>query len=136
MVSPFTPEDRERILQQARETLARPLPDVGFAPPLESRNDRWRREATEAEATRNAERDSRLTDAEAAMLEARLVGMVESERAVILEIVGETLGLFMKQLRDEIAEQVGLLKAETTLNRTIDKAENITELPNPLQRRA
>jgi hypothetical protein len=97
--------------------------------PPEKLSDRWRREATKAEAERKRERDAKLTDTQAAQLEARLIGLVASEREIVLQIVGETLGLFIKQIRDEIAEQVGELRAETNTLRSIDGADNITELP-------
>ena len=58
--------DKQAILDAARATLERTanLPNLGNLPPPESRADRWRREADEAEAARLRERE-RLTDYEA-----------------------------------------------------------------------
>jgi hypothetical protein len=102
--------------------------------PPEKLSDRWRREANEAEAERKAERNSRLTDAEAAQLEARLVGMVAAERAYWSEVLPELIALLRREITAEISEAIGELRAETNVNRTIDKSENVTELPSFLRK--
>jgi hypothetical protein len=123
MVS-YTDEERTAALAEARETLERvahlkPDPLAHYQRPREP----------------EPQRNDRLTDAEAANLEARLVGMVASERAFVLEVVGEVLGQVRADITREIEEKIGLLRADVMVHRAIDKSENITELPNPLLRK-
>lgn len=115
----------------------------------EKLSDKWRREATEAEAERKAERDAKLTEYEAARLRAELDGkladvraeltdLVASERASLIELIGQVsfLAGVIDKIGDKIDESVGGLRAEMNMQRAVDKADNVTELPAFLRKKS
>jgi hypothetical protein len=90
------------------------------------REDRERTRRIKAQAQAAALADERIA--------AVVAGVLESERELTAEAVGMALAQFRDQLMDYIDEQVGLLRADTTIARAYDKAE-VIDLPAFLQKR-
>jgi hypothetical protein len=110
----------------------------------EKLSDKWRREATEAEAERKAERDSKLTEYEAARLridieakiadvQARIDQAVAAERAYWNEALPELLALMRREITAEISAAVGELRADVNVQRAVDQGV-VTELPSFLRK--
>ena len=131
-----TMSDKQAILDAARATLERTanLPNLGNLPPPESRADRWRREADEAEAARLRERE-RLTDYEAAQPEARLAGMVAERSYLMEQLLPELLAAVFRRITAEVNEAVGQLRADVAVQRGVDRNE-VVELPNVLRKQS
>jgi hypothetical protein len=100
---------------------------------------RWRREAHETAAARQAETERRRQREKDHRTRALVGSMLEQHKDFLLAVVGEALGEFKQQLIAEIeakiSAEVGQLRAETNVQRAIDKAE-VVELPNVLKRTA
>jgi hypothetical protein len=117
-MSSYSPEEQRRILEAARialeaaeQSLAAPRAEI--EPHVESRSERWRREADEQAARFAAERRASepLTDYQAANLEHRLAGLVEQEKRFVLDVVGEALGEMRAELCAEFAERLEKLES-------------------------
>ena len=145
----YSNEQRLEIMARAREaiesaeaTLNAPRPEI--EPPVETRAQKWKREADEQAARFAAERakSDPLTEWEAAQLEHRLAGLVGEQKELVLQIVAGCIA----ELRHEFAERIERLTAELEQVRadlTIAKFNNsnnsgdVVELPTlPLRRRA
>lgn len=138
--APYDP--RQAILDQARETLRRTahltVSTKSVLPPDESLADRRYREAIERKAERDAEQQQqhRLTDYEAAQLEARvraeLAGTVAAERGFMMELLAE----FLAHVERQTNEKVGLLRADMNVQRAVDReGSNVVDMPDFLTKR-
>jgi hypothetical protein len=133
-----TMTDAERILAEARATLARPIPGgdrthTGAADRFIAESDRRKREAEQQQH----ERERRLTDYEAAQLErrveAKLAGMAAGERGFMLELLAE----FLAHVQRQTDEKIGLLRADMNVQRAVDReGSNVIEMPDFLKREA
>lgn len=112
---------------------------------IESRMDRDRRELMERDARWARERaDSTLTDYEAAQLEARLraeldgkiTNAVAAEREHTMACLLELTAQLLQRFDGKIAEAVGELRAEVTVQRSINRDTNVAKLPGFLKRQA
>ena len=67
--------------------------------------------------------------------DARIAAALAEQDRIHIKATGQALAQFRKQLRDEIAEQIGLLRAELTIAKAHD-AGRVIDLPAlPLRRR-
>jgi hypothetical protein len=161
-MSYYNDDEKAAILAIARATVERLENQPAYVPPSESASVRWRREQTGAAEQRERERalDRAMTDHVRAKLleaatdwqsridqavaaeraatdwQARIDQAVAAERAYWNEALPEFIALVRREITAEISEQVGQLRAETNVQRAIDKADNITELPNFLRKTA
>jgi hypothetical protein len=158
-MSRYTPEQKAESIARARELLAEcdardaePAAEVtnmstfepppgpsamqsfGLLPLLSSEPmDRWRREAEELERTRRqgcqhhkAEERRIMRERQQAAERAARVEMTEEWTEVIGEVIAEE----HQSMRDHVAEQIGLLRAELTVQRTAHaKGGEILDLP-------
>ena len=104
---------------------------------------RWKREAEEAEARRAEYREQTTAEVNAKRTrdwerwcDARIARAIECERTDILKAAGQAVGMIREQLRDEIQEAVGGLRAELNVLRAAEKADVITLPALPLRRRS
>jgi hypothetical protein len=138
----YTDDDRQRVLAECRETLTRtrtipkPSDDLLYSQPLESQSDRWRREATEAEAEQERKRMlDRATDAEWArmkaafevdwrsVIDAAVEAAVAAERERLLKkILPEVLGHFSRQIQ-RLQRDLDAMKRDQQT-----KSSNVTDL--------
>lgn len=130
---------------ELRAAMPRAMPETtltqscGDLPLLSSaRSQRWRREAEEAEARHAA------AEAERKQKEARIIRQRQqaAERAASVELteawtdaIGQIIAEERQAMRDHVAEQLGLLRAELTVRREAERGQ-ILDLPAlPLRRR-
>jgi hypothetical protein len=143
----YSPEQKEmirRAIEAADATLAKPRPQI--EPRVESRSERWRREADEQAARIAAARAEPwpLTEYEIAEREraARQVNAVEQQKEFFLQLLAELVAELRGEFDQKVAElnaEIGQLRAERTLDRALAKGEtgDVVELPTlPLRRRA
>jgi hypothetical protein len=118
-------------------------------PPLEDKNEKWRREAEEA-AARKAARPRNLTDFEAASIEQRMAERISAEigaeREFVMTVIGEALGEYRAQLIDEVRtsfksvfcqinESIETLRADIKQRRRTDDKQEPVDIPNVVARR-
>jgi hypothetical protein len=138
----YSDEERAAIFARAREvieaasaTLAKPRPHI--AERVESRSERWRREADEQAARIAAERakSEPLTEWEAAQLEHRLTGLVGEQKEFVLQIVAGCIAELRHEFDQKVAElnaEIGQLRAEATIAKAYSKTEpggEVVDLP-------
>lgn len=106
----------------------------------ESALEKWRREAREQEdrfARERAQRSQeaiRLEQLRVGQWDQWLRGHLNNGRAFMTESIGMALGQMRRQLRDEIAEQIGQWRAEITIANA-HNAGQVIDLPAlPLRR--
>jgi hypothetical protein len=146
-MSKYSDEDRARIFEAAREALesaeaalAEPRPEI--EPPVEDRAAKWRREAREQEERFARERAAGwpLTEYESSRID-QLSGQLVEQREFFLRLLPEIVAELQYQFEQKIAElsaEIGLLRADRTLDRALAKGEpsgEVLDLPNPLRRR-
>jgi hypothetical protein len=61
---------------------------------------------------------------------------LEAERKLMIDVVGAALALERERMRDEFAEQLGLLRAELAVQRAAEKADVISLPALPLRKRS
>ena len=105
---------------------------AAYALPLEDPVARWRREADEL-AARRARAQEELRQAEREHLAAAC--QPAEIDPFLIDVIGAALADERKLMRAEIAEQVGQLRAEFNVMRSIDK-ERVVDLPALPRRRA
>ena len=139
----FSDEQRASILTEARATVARTRDEpTGNLFSVEDRTSKWRREAKEAEAEREAaDIELRLTRVSAELLEQECaelradLGKLRAEIRQMFEAamtaVGEALGEREDALKKQLTEEVGSLRADAEVR----PSGEVVELPNPLSRR-
>jgi hypothetical protein len=144
----YSNEDRARILEAARVALeaaqaSLDAPRAEIEPHIESRSERWRREAAEQEQRFAQERrEWSLTETEAQRLEHRLAGLVGEQKEFFLQLLAELTAELRHEFDQKVAElntELGLLRADVTISKAFAKGEpggDVIDLPNPLRRRA
>jgi hypothetical protein len=148
----MTEEERRRILDEARATLARPMerytPKRGgeWKPPAEPEPEPPPRGLDTAPTDWSAVIDGRIASARAAM-----GAELEATRAFVLEVVAEALGEALADHRKEAAGELAdavrslrieLLELQTTLCEVRQalaierghKSGTVIDMPNPLRR--
>jgi hypothetical protein len=141
-MSNYTDEEARAIFDQARATLARPLP--AWQPRSETNAERWRREASEREAQAAREREHASSDAVMARLQRYTADAIAAERSYMLEeFLPEVLAQLREMTSDEIKAsiermaagmklEIEALRHETTKHKRMRRAANVIDLPNPL----
>ena len=61
---------------------------------------------------------------------------LEAERKLMIDVVGSALALERERMRDEFAEQLGLLRAELAVQGAAEKADVIPLPALPLRKRS
>jgi hypothetical protein len=127
-MSSYSPEQKAEMMARAREalegadqTLAKPRTDAPW-PPVETRSQRWDREAREREQQFAAERAALrpLTDWEAAQSQRdELAGMIAEQKELFLGVLAEIVAhlrsesdLWLETYADELGKLLGDLVAE------------------------
>jgi hypothetical protein len=128
----FTAQQKSQILQEARSNMQRiNYPPRHVTPPVESKTEKWKREAEELAAQREA---AQLSDSIAARiavnLRAEFDGKLNYQRQFVFDVVKGALEEFHSNLLDEI----GQLRAEMTVADKVLNAK-VIDLPNPLPAR-
>lgn len=126
-----------RAIEAADAVLAKPRPQL--AERVESRSERWRREADEQAARIAASRAEPwpLTEYEIAEREraARQVNAVEQQKEFFLQLLAELVAELRGEFEQKIAElnaEIGQLRAEATIAKAYSKTEpggDVIELP-------
>jgi hypothetical protein len=125
-----TAEQRAAILREARANVAGPRyqPQAYTEPAVPDRVTTWRREAEELAAQREA---AQLTDCIATRVMDNLRAEFEGKLAYQKQFIFDVVAGVVNEIKMEIDEQVGQLRAEVNV---ADKALNakVIDLPNPL----
>ena len=112
----YSNEERAAILARAREALeaaeaSLAAPRTEIEPPVETRSEKWRREADEQSArfARERAQPERLTEWEAAQFQRdKLSGMIEQQKDFMLRLLAEVVA----EVRAEFDQQVAALKQQ------------------------
>jgi hypothetical protein len=147
MMRKHSPEDRAQIIEAARaaiegadSVLAKPRPQAPW-PAVEDKLAKWKREADEQERRFAAERAAPrpLTDYEAAQLQrAELAGLVDAQKQLVFGVLAELVAELRHDFEQKVAalaEELGQLRADRTLDRALAKGEVIDLPALPLMRK-
>jgi ABC-type Zn2+ transport system substrate-binding protein/surface adhesin len=150
-MSRYSEEDKRRILEEARATLAdmadlptiEELAERELEPSAEDPVARWRREHEERDAERAAYRQREADDNNARRTrdweqwaDARIAkAIAEHDRNLNLnQVLGETVSKIRHEFRHAIAEAIGELRRELARAKAHDDG-SLVDLPSPLIRK-